>query len=79
MILQDVASLLRGTIRQVLHREGYHGRVSRRKLYIFKANKLKCLEFAKHVNYPESFWKNVIFSDEIHIRLYDQLLNTVAD
>lgn len=70
MILQDLASLSRGTIRQVLHREGYHGRVSRRKPYISKANKLKCLQFAKHVNYPESFWKNLIFSDEIKINLF---------
>lgn len=33
------------------NREGYHGRVPRRKPYISKASKLKCLQFAKHVNF----------------------------
>lgn len=52
------------TIRNTLHKAGYHGRVPRRKPLISKVNKKKRLDFAKlYVNEPESFWNNVIFSD----------------
>jgi len=59
------------TIRNCLHKAGLHGRVARRKPYISAINKKKRLEFAKlHVNQPDSFWENVIFSDESKFNIF---------
>ncbi|CAK9803685.1 Transposable element Tc1 transposase [Anthophora quadrimaculata] len=59
------------TIRRTLRKEGYNGRIARKKPYISEANRKKRLEFAKaFVNYDESFWENVIFSDETKINLF---------
>ncbi|CAK9809367.1 Transposable element Tc1 transposase [Anthophora plagiata] len=64
-------SVVPETIRNVLRREGYHGRVPRRKPYISKKNKCLRLEFAKaHVNKPNSFWETVLFSDESKFNIY---------
>lgn len=53
------------TIRRVLHNAGYHGRNIRKKPYINKVNRQKRTNFAKkHLNYGETFWNTVIFSDE---------------
>lgn len=59
------------TVRNVLRTAGFRGRTARRKPFISKVNKKKRLLFAKEfVNKPESFWKNVIFSDESKFNLF---------
>lgn len=59
------------TIRRTLHREGYHGRVARRKPFISETNRRKRLLFAReHLNKPPEYWENVIFSDESKFNLF---------
>lgn len=59
------------TVRNVLRKHGFHGRVARRKPYISKVNKNKRLLFAKnYIKKDKSFWKNVIFTDESKFNLY---------
>uniref|UniRef100_A0A0K8UV17 Transposable element Tc1 transposase n=1 Tax=Bactrocera latifrons TaxID=174628 RepID=A0A0K8UV17_BACLA len=59
------------TVRNVLYSAGYHGRVARRKPYISKVNKEKRFAFAiEHVNKPNSFWENIIFSDESKFNIF---------
>lgn len=59
------------TVRRTLRRDGYHGRVCRKKPYISKVNRQKRLEFAKEfINYDENFWNNVICSNETKINLF---------
>lgn len=54
-----------GTVRNVLRKERYHGRSGRKKPFISKTNKKKRFAFARdHVDKPQSFWNNVLFSDE---------------
>ncbi|GFT46133.1 transposable element Tc1 transposase [Trichonephila clavipes] len=53
------------TVRRVLRKAGYNGRVARQKPLIGKRNRVKRLKFAKeHILKPQQFWNNVIFSDE---------------
>ncbi|GFV68180.1 HTH_Tnp_Tc3_2 domain-containing protein [Trichonephila clavipes] len=53
------------TVRNVLRKHKYHGRVPQRKPYISKANKYARLAFAKmYVRQPAEYWGNVIFIDE---------------
>ncbi|GBL95287.1 hypothetical protein AVEN_37740-1 [Araneus ventricosus] len=53
------------TVRNVLRKHKYHGRVARRKHYISKANRKARLAFAKmYVKQLTEFWENVIFVDE---------------
>ncbi|GBM24080.1 Transposable element Tc1 transposase [Araneus ventricosus] len=53
------------TVRNVLRKHKYHGRVPRRKPYISKANRNARLAFAKmYVKQPTEFLENVIFVDE---------------
>lgn len=59
------------TVRNVLRKYGFNGRVARRKPYISKINKAKRLQFAKnHINKDISFWNDVIFTDESKFNLY---------
>lgn len=59
------------TIRRTLRKEGYNGRIARKKPYISQTNRKKRLEFAKtFINCDESFWENIIFSDETKINLF---------
>lgn len=59
------------TVRNCLHSAGYHGRVARRKPYVSEINKQKRLAFARlHINEPDSFWENVIFSDESKFNIF---------
>lgn len=53
------------TIRKILKKAGYHGRVARRKPHISAVNRQKRLDFAnEYVNKPPQFWEKVLFSDE---------------
>ncbi|GFX19797.1 transposable element Tcb1 transposase [Trichonephila clavipes] len=53
------------TIRKILKKAGYHGRVARKKPHISAVNRQKHLDFAnEHVNKPPQFWGKVLFSDE---------------
>ncbi|KAF2900241.1 hypothetical protein ILUMI_05950 [Ignelater luminosus] len=48
------------TVRNVLRKEGYHGRTARRKYWISNINKVNRLEFAKkYQNKPQEFWNQV--------------------
>ncbi|GFS53891.1 transposable element Tcb2 transposase [Trichonephila clavipes] len=54
------------TVRRVLRKAGYNGRVARKKPLIGKRNRVKRLKFAKeHILKPQQFWNEVIFSDEL--------------
>ncbi|GFS96260.1 transposable element Tcb2 transposase [Trichonephila clavipes] len=53
------------TVRRVLRKAGYNGRVARKKPLIGKRNRVKRLKFAKeHILKPQQFSNEVIFSDE---------------
>lgn len=59
------------TIRRVIRRSGYNGRIARKKPYISEVNRKKRLQFAKeHVDKDESWWEDVIFADETKINLF---------
>lgn len=53
------------SIRQILQKNNYHGRVAQSKPKIKKIKKVKRLEFArKYTSMDSSFWKNVPFANE---------------
>ncbi|GFW09581.1 transposable element Tc1 transposase [Trichonephila clavipes] len=53
------------TIRKILKKAGYHGRVARKKTHISAVNRQKRLDFVnEHANKPPQFWEKVLFSDE---------------
>lgn len=59
------------TVRNCLKRNGYNGRVSRKKPYVRKANMKKRLEYAlEHIDKDISFWDQVIFSDESKFNIF---------
>lgn len=59
------------TVRNTLKHAGYHGRSTRKKPFICKRNAIKRLEFAKkHINQPDEFWKNVVFTDESKYNIF---------
>lgn len=59
------------TVRRILRKSGYNGRIARKKPFISKVNRQKRIEFAeKYVNEPVEFWTNVIFTDETKINLF---------
>ena len=59
------------TIRRTLNNNGVHGRVARRKPLLSKKNIAAHLQFAKdHVDKPEGYWKNVLWTDETKIELF---------
>lgn len=59
------------TIRRVLRRKEFHGRVSRKKPFISKVNKAKRLEFAqKYGSKDPKFWKKVLFTDESKFNIF---------
>ncbi|GFV05104.1 transposable element Tc1 transposase [Trichonephila clavipes] len=59
------------TVRRVLRKAGYNGRVARKKPLIGKRNRVKRLKFAKeHILKPQQFWNEVIFSDESNFNIY---------
>uniref|UniRef100_A0A9J8BFB0 Transposase Tc1-like domain-containing protein n=1 Tax=Cyprinus carpio carpio TaxID=630221 RepID=A0A9J8BFB0_CYPCA len=53
------------TIRKRLGKNGLHGRVPRRKPLLSKKNIKACLSFArKHLDDPQDFWENTLWTDE---------------
>ncbi|GFX69952.1 transposable element Tcb1 transposase [Trichonephila clavipes] len=53
------------TIRKILKKAGYNGRVARKKPHISAVNRHKRLDLAnEHINKPPQFWEKVLFSDE---------------
>ncbi|GFT28772.1 transposable element Tc1 transposase [Trichonephila clavipes] len=59
------------TVRKVLRKAGYNGRVARKKPLIGKRNRVKRLKFAKeHILKPQQFWNEVIFSDEPKFNIF---------
>ncbi|GFW68815.1 transposable element Tc1 transposase [Trichonephila clavipes] len=59
------------TVRRVLKKAGYNGRVARKKPLIGKRNRIKRLKFAKeHILKPQRFWNEVIFSDESKFNIF---------
>ncbi|GFS52435.1 transposable element Tc1 transposase [Trichonephila clavipes] len=59
------------TVRRVLRKAGYNGRVARKKALIGKRNRVKRLKFAKeHILKPQQFWNEVIFSDESKFNIF---------
>ncbi|GFY16012.1 transposable element Tcb2 transposase [Trichonephila clavipes] len=59
------------TVRRVLRKAGYNGRVARKKPLIGKRNRVKRLKFAKeHILISQQFWNEVIFSDESKFNIF---------
>jgi transposase len=59
------------TIRNVLHRYGFYGRMARKKPFISEVNRKKRIEFAKmHLNKDQHFWNSVIWSDESKFNIF---------
>lgn len=59
------------TVRNVIHKFNYYGRVQRKKPLISETNRKKRLEFAKSfLNKDLDFWKEVIFSDESKYNIF---------
>lgn len=53
------------TVRKILKKSDFHGRVARRKPFISVINRKKRVDFANlYVNKPPEFWERVLFSDE---------------
>ncbi|GFT82352.1 transposable element Tc1 transposase [Trichonephila clavipes] len=59
------------TVRRVLRKAGYNGRVARKKPLIGKRNRVKRLKFAEeHILKPQQFSNEVIFSDESKFNIF---------
>ncbi|KAK3522939.1 hypothetical protein QTP86_009710 [Hemibagrus guttatus] len=59
------------TIRKRLGKNGLHGRVPRRKPLLSKKNIKAHLSFArKHLDDPQDFWENTLWTDETKIELF---------
>ncbi|MGH0114963.1 UNVERIFIED_CONTAM: hypothetical protein FKN15_065887 [Acipenser sinensis] len=59
------------TIRRFLSESGLHGRRSRRTQLLKGKHKKARLEFAKmHIDMPQSFWENVLWTDESKLELF---------
>ncbi|GFT34175.1 transposable element Tc1 transposase [Trichonephila clavipes] len=59
------------TVRRVLRKAGYNGRVAQKKPLIGKRNRVKRLKFAKeHILKPQQFWNEVIFRDESKLNIF---------
>lgn len=70
--LQEVGvSISKSTIKRRLHESKYRGFTARCKPLISLKNKKARLDFAKkHLKKPAQFWKNILWTDETKINLY---------
>uniref|UniRef100_H2MNT5 Tc1-like transposase DDE domain-containing protein n=1 Tax=Oryzias latipes TaxID=8090 RepID=H2MNT5_ORYLA len=70
-LLDQGTSVSDRTIRCCLSQSGLHGRRSRRSPLLKVNHKKARLEFAKmHVDKPQSFWENVLWTDETKLELF---------
>ena len=59
------------TMQRHLNKYDLHGRVIRRKPFLRPSHKIQRLKFAnEHLNKPDAFWKQVLWTDEIKIELF---------
>lgn len=59
------------TVQRHLHKYDLHGRVIRRKPFLRPHHKIQRQKFAKeHLNKPDAFWKQVLWTDEVKIELF---------
>ncbi|GFV02964.1 transposable element Tcb1 transposase [Trichonephila clavipes] len=59
------------TVRRVLRKADYNGRVARKKPLIGKRNRVKRMEFVKELILKlQQFWNEVIFSDESKFNIF---------
>jgi len=58
-------------VQRHLYKYDLHRRVIRRKPFLCPHHKIQCQKFAKeHLNEPDAFWKQVLWTDEVKIELY---------
>lgn len=72
---EDLASdgihVHRSTVQRALHDEMLHGRVMRKKPFLRPQHKKNRLNYAKsHLDKPEAFWNNILWTDETKIELF---------
>ncbi|KAK3528556.1 hypothetical protein QTP70_002805 [Hemibagrus guttatus] len=68
-------SVHESTIRKTLNRNGIHGRTPQRKPLLYKKNIAACLKFAEdHLDTPQHYWENVLWTDETKIKLFEKNL-----
>lgn len=59
------------TVRKTLNKQGVYGRTPRRKPLLTKKNIAARLKFAKeHIDTPQRYWQNVLWTDETKIELF---------
>ena len=59
------------TVRRRLHEAGFKGRVARKKPYIDKTNRMKCIQYAKkYREKPLCFWDRVLWTDDSNFNLF---------
>lgn len=59
------------TVKRALHRQGYSGRVARRKPLLSKKHRAARLQFARQqLQKPENYWQRVLWTDETKIELF---------
>ncbi len=64
------------TIRKRLGKNGLHGRVPRRKPLLSKKNIKAHLSFArKHLDDPQDFWENTLWTDETKVELFGRCVS----
>uniref|UniRef100_A0A8C4NIR9 Transposase n=1 Tax=Eptatretus burgeri TaxID=7764 RepID=A0A8C4NIR9_EPTBU len=64
-------SVHESTIKKTRNKNGVHGKIARRKPLHSKKNIAPCLKFAKdHLDNPEGWWKNVLWTDESKVELF---------
>ncbi|KAK3568377.1 hypothetical protein QTP86_005584 [Hemibagrus guttatus] len=67
-------------MRKRLGKSGLHGRVPRRKPLLSKKNIKTHLSFArKHLDDPQDFWENTLWTDETKILLFGRTWKTCCD
>ncbi|GBM33301.1 hypothetical protein AVEN_101633-2 [Araneus ventricosus] len=60
------------TVRNILRKYNFHGRVARRKPFLSKAHRRARLEFAKScIKKPPEFWNSVLFVDESKYNFFE--------
>lgn len=59
------------TIRRVIRKHGFNGRIARKKPFVNATNRKRRIEFAKMwLSRDEGFWKDVIFADESKFNIF---------